>query len=903
MRYPFALVLLFTFTVNLFTQTHNDNIPWGIDKDLSNIPIVKTPRVSHNRIYKQERKNPSYFKPYQFAKTFQTDFSINNSGRWVLNADGKNIWLIRVKSKNAYSITLIFKEFYIPKYAKVFIYNKDNNYIKGPFTSANNLPSKILPIEPVMGDEIVIEYQEPVNTNSKPLLAIGQIGHDYRNVLKDNYLKDAKYNTSAYCNADINCSEGSNYQNIKRSVCRLQISGSRFCTGTLINNTAQNGKPYVLTANHCISNSDEANTVIAVFNYESYTCNGPDGSVAQEIRGAKLKATTDKLDFSLIELSSGLPISYKPYFAGWNADYNNTGYVVTIHHPKGDVKKISVDFDSVETSTYISQYNPNSHWRVKRWDIGITETGSSGSALFNSNNQIIGDLTGGEAYCSNPINDYYSKFCLSYDYYDPDSTKCLKYWLDPLKTGQKSISGISLLSIKKPIDAELFNIIEPTSNNCNNLTLRPSVIIKNKGTTALEKLIAGYIINSDTTYLNWIGLLQSDEIDTLYFEQIKINVGSYTFKAFVSNPNDTIDMDTSNNYKSINFNIIDGKKVQLDLITDRFGSETTWKICDSAYNTLYEGGPFPDNYEQKLSDQFCLDYGTKFFTIYDSNKDGICCNFGNGNFTVSDPETKHIYGYGGYFTDSLRIMFNVLPSNVVKADFYSQRTKICVGSSVKFLNTSQNANSYQWIFPGGYPDSSDGYEPVVIYYTPGKFDVKLKVNNGFDEKFISNYIEVTEKPIVQFEINDISDIDSIGSFAKAIVTGGTPPYYYHWNNEAQTQQIYGLKKGTYSVAVVDSVGCIVASSFNIGKTGIIELTKQKDKPYYILQNSYNGDFTVFINDMSYDKFFIYDVTGKLLLHFSTVRNSFQFSIKRNGLYFIKSINNYGNLYFEKFIIQ
>lgn len=49
-------------------------------------------------------------------------------------------------------------------------------------------------------------------------------------------------------------------------------------------------------------------------------------------------------------------------------------------------------------------------------------------------------LTGGEATCKNPVNDYFSRFSLFWDY-RADSTKQLKYWLDPVKSGVQALAG------------------------------------------------------------------------------------------------------------------------------------------------------------------------------------------------------------------------------------------------------------------------------------------------------------------------------------------------------------------------------------------------------------------------------------------------------------------------------
>jgi hypothetical protein len=52
---------------------------------------------------------------------------------------------------------------------------------------------------------------------------------------------------------------------------------------------------------------------------------------------------------------------------------NTTG----IHHPSGDVKKISFNIDDTE----VGQFGGADCWHVLDWEDGTTEPGSSGSPL------------------------------------------------------------------------------------------------------------------------------------------------------------------------------------------------------------------------------------------------------------------------------------------------------------------------------------------------------------------------------------------------------------------------------------------------------------------------------------------------------------------------------------------
>ncbi|MBE9467308.1 MAG: T9SS type A sorting domain-containing protein [Bacteroidetes bacterium] len=387
-------------------------------------------------------------KPLHFAKNLNVNFTPDNSGVWDTLPDGNKIWRLGIKSTGAYSIGITFNKYNLPSNSSVFVYNINKTQLLGAYTSKNNKNSRVLSISPVKGDAIIIEYNEPKKVAFKPLLSINQVAHDYKGIFEYLKIKDGQYGLSGDCNIDINCNEGQEWQNEKHSVCRIIINNTELCTGALINNTQNDGKPYLLTANHCIGSENLAEKSIFYFNYEKKSCDdtidpNPNTGSIQSLSGSSLKATKNdssgKLDFSLVELSSMPPKDYKPYFSGWYNASNPAMKTVCIHHPLGDVKKISKDNDSPIIDTYTG-YDSNSHWQILSWELGTTEGGSSGSPLFNENHNIIGNLTGGDASCDYPFNDFFARLSNSWDDYS-DYSQQLKHWLDPNNSGVTSLNG------------------------------------------------------------------------------------------------------------------------------------------------------------------------------------------------------------------------------------------------------------------------------------------------------------------------------------------------------------------------------------------------------------------------------------------------------------------------------
>lgn len=140
---------------------------------------------------------------------------------------------------------------------------------------------------------------------------------------------------------------------------------------------------------------------------------------------------------ALLELKETPPAYYQPYYAGWNAKDEGTAPYAGIHHPGGSVKRVNTT-KLVESATYPGMdFIKNGHWHVKEWTSGSTAGGSSGSGLFDSNNQLIGGLSGGESSCPAPYNDFYFALSQSWEA-STDADKQLKTWLDPARNKHRT---------------------------------------------------------------------------------------------------------------------------------------------------------------------------------------------------------------------------------------------------------------------------------------------------------------------------------------------------------------------------------------------------------------------------------------------------------------------------------
>ncbi len=378
-------------------------------------------------------------KPLRFAHPFEVSITPENSGEWYQAANGWEVWKVSIHSQGAKSLNLIFDQFKLPDETRLFIYNEDN--ILGAFTSYNNKSSGKFAVAPLSGDKITVQYETPTKERNILPFVIAKVNHDYLGIFEKSDRRPLDPDIAGPCNVDVNCDIAKEYREVKNSVCRIIVAGKEVCSGSLVNNTAEDQRPYVLSAAHCYDKKEYAQTSVYVFSFESPLCAPLDGDPSNSVSGAIMRAQFDSLDFALTELSLVPPPEYRAYYAGWDHSSEQPLSTASIHHPWGMIKKIAIDYNPPVISDFGTSYVKNTFFKIERWEDGVTESGSSGGPLFNSSSKkIVGTLTGGYADCNDPTRDYFERLALSWDY-KSDSSKQLKYWLDPLKTNAQVLDG------------------------------------------------------------------------------------------------------------------------------------------------------------------------------------------------------------------------------------------------------------------------------------------------------------------------------------------------------------------------------------------------------------------------------------------------------------------------------
>ncbi|MBE7172850.1 MAG: trypsin-like peptidase domain-containing protein [Williamsia sp.] len=434
-----ALSLMHTATGQVKTKIFQDEIPLTLlpqRQQNATLRIIKAPAEFEKlKAIESSKGNPQQQYDNRFAYPVNVTLDLIGMGK-VIEEKNTVVYLLTLQAENAFNISVQFNEFRLSPNAILSIYTRHE--LTDSITSKENNKNNVWATRIYQGSELTLALRIPQNEKNLCRLKIDKVNFGFRRVGGEYFGQPGQ---SADCNINVVCPAGTGWENERNTVALIVANGSELCTGSLIMNTCGNNIPYLLTANHCLSGGNVPNWV---FQFQSWstTCVGNNGWREDlQFNGCTLRANSAATDFALLELNTTPPVNSNFWYAGWNRSNAAPNSAVSIHHPKGDLMKISVDSDPLVTVSWLG--GAVNHWRAT-FNQGIVQPGSSGAPLFGPDHRVVGQLHGYQlnacptydnpCFCTqDPIGEY-GRFDLSWDGGGTPATR-LSDWLDPTSSG------------------------------------------------------------------------------------------------------------------------------------------------------------------------------------------------------------------------------------------------------------------------------------------------------------------------------------------------------------------------------------------------------------------------------------------------------------------------------------
>lgn len=598
---PVIVILFLTIVQPLPSQNTNKQIP---------LITLSAPEEASLRAARDQEP--------LIAVPIPVDIDPRNSGIWEELPNGDRVWQVEITAPGAVGLALLFDQFFLPKGASLSFFSREKQtYLPVFDDSFNNSAGKFI-TGFMVADRGILQYREPLAARDQGQLHLFRVDYAFKTPESPTVAANFGFNAAWPCHIDINCPDGAAWAKEKQGVCRVLMvleEGTGFCSGNLLNNTAKDGTPYVLTGFHCQDGYTPLYDMWRFdFNYEGATC----GALTKEpvfnsMTGCSFRAGKRESDFLLIEINDPVPTRIKPYFNGWDRNAFAPTEAVNIHHPVGDVKKISFLNNPARIFNLPIKWDndvttPAGFHFEMDYNQGTFQLGSSGSSLFNDDKLVIGQLHGGfqdSCLFNENARAYFARLAVSWDNGDTPDTRLMD-WLDPLELDQDTLHGMSLASASGSISGQ---VISATGNPVGGIQV--SLSGDGEGTTITDE--NGNFIFMDLS-LNGVFKLQLhresaavEGMDVIDVVEVIRHIQSIKL---LTTPAQLLAADVDNSGDISVIDVVKMQKILLSLETS-FNIPNNWIFLPPGHTFSNPAQPFqepiPDTYECRLESQAITD--------------------------------------------------------------------------------------------------------------------------------------------------------------------------------------------------------------------------------------------------------------------------------------------------------
>lgn len=368
------------------------------------------------------------------------------------------IYALTIEAKNARNLSLQFNEFNLSPGAILSLFT--SHELTDSITASQNNQNRVWATRVYQGSTIGVVLKIPKREEGLSSLRINKVNFGYKRFGQE----FGNPGVSQGCNINVVCPQGNGWENERNSVAIVISGGFESCTGALVMNTCGTNIPYFLTADHCL----DGNVQNWVFQFQTWsnTCTGNNGWREDvQFNGCQLRANSAASDFALLQLNQTPAANSGINYAGWSRETTGITQTTILHHPAGDLMKISRDNDAPTTTTVSGV----SAWQLGL-DLGATEGGTSGAPYFNQAHRIVAQHYGtGQTnlgVCQRTIK-YGGRFDLSWTGGGTASTR-LSNWLDPSNSGALTTNTTNVSNLFTPVAHGSFLPITGSSVVCGN---------------------------------------------------------------------------------------------------------------------------------------------------------------------------------------------------------------------------------------------------------------------------------------------------------------------------------------------------------------------------------------------------------------------------------------------------
>lgn len=294
--------------------------------------------------------------------------------------------------------------------------------------------------------------------------------------------------------------------------------------------------------------------------------------------------------------------------------------------------------------------------------------------------------------------DYSDDYCMNL--FTEGQKQRVMATMNTYRTGLISSDGCQAITMSTT-DAGIVAIINPNTQDVECASpVYPKVVLKNFGTDNLFVTTIQYAVDGGNPQFQvWNGVLAQNETDTILLAGIPASGTAHTLSVSSINPNNSTDINPLNDEQTISFSTQYGNKILLNLVTDNYGMETSWRLYDNNFNIIDEDESLSSNTLYK--NEYCLEDGCYNFVIFDAFGDGFCCNYGNGFFNIKKEINGSILASSSAFsfTDTAHFCINALTINQIEKDEVQLFPNPSTGTFyVNYPHYSKNISNYVKIF-------------------------------------------------------------------------------------------------------------------------------------------------------------------------------------------------------------